>query len=260
MNSQNHISAKVGIQAYNNAGSLPKNLGEAYSRYIETLKKNDISKLNTALLRFTAPAWGGPEPSGERFTAQELAAAIIFVETIPLDKLWSAEKTLEYYMLGINRLKKDQRTPKYNLRKFVSWASAQGWGTPVYGDRAGSAINRIRLNNSPGYPKPTPTQSRTAMGYCKTPSPVKALKQNEINPDLRLKLSQWEKWMVELGLAEATRETSLHMVLRFLGRLHHDDCEPLESLCLESIVPYIKPVNSITEFENYKAFYIQNKN
>jgi hypothetical protein len=93
------------------------------------------------------------------------------------------------------------------------------------------------------------------MGYSHTPSPATTLKRDEINLELKLQIAQWDQWMMEKGQVEATRERALETTRRILGWLHYYDNVPLESLRLDSIVPYIKTAYKITDFEEQEEPY-----
>lgn len=248
MDAQNHTESWFYNSATLTHQLLPQTLYEAYASYIRTLSTPDASKLNTALLRFTVPGWNGPEAKGARLSTQEKQTAIRFLKTLPFEKLWSAEKVMHSYLLRINTAKKDRRTPRYNLRKFVRWASDQGWGKPI---QEGSALveRRVRFNNPDGFQRPTPSQVRTSMGYGKPKAAPMNLKPNEVNTVLEAQLQQWNQWMIENDMGERTRQNSRKTILRVLGWIHRNDGIPLESLRLETIVPYIKTAYNLTEFE-----------
>jgi len=217
MDTQSHAKSRL-CNPVNLIHQLPpKTLYEAYSSYIRALSDSDTSKLNTALLRFTVPGWNGPEAKGARLSIQEKQSAICFLKTLPFEKLWSAEKVMHSYMLQINTAKKDRRTPRYNLRKFVRWASAQGWGKPLEEETA-PIENRIRFHKPKGFPLPTPAQVRSSMGYRRSKGLQVKLQPDEVNPVLKVQFQQWDQWMIENGLGEMTRQMSYRTHLRSLGR------------------------------------------
>ncbi len=123
-------SVAILLKQYSN--ELPKLLSkngvkEISDEQMATRAKTELKMLETALRLTLVPALGGPIPSGERSSPEEVAASSRFLQTLPVEKLRDALHHQKQYFNSTNAEGNFRRRHKCSLKKLVSWVEESGW-------------------------------------------------------------------------------------------------------------------------------------
>lgn len=100
---------------------------EFYNQHlIEQGDLKTFALLQSSILRFTVPGWGGPAPKGKRSSTEEVKAGLDFLAQLPLEKLNTAIETQNKVFDDLNMDKKARRQPRHYLLSFVTWVKNSG--------------------------------------------------------------------------------------------------------------------------------------
>jgi hypothetical protein len=218
----------------------PHNLAEALSNYQSTLSKTESAQVTTAVVRYLVPALNGPKPQGKRMTKREIEAALGYLKTIPLTRLWKALRIIEkgFNMMGASP--SSCRNYRSKLEGLIAWCELQGWKPKK------NQITSVTQSQIPHRSlKEALEERRARFGYRKPkPSILITNEELELVPELRQELANFSDYCASY-LAEASLEKTLRRVKLLLGwRVRYDNIT-LEELRLTSLIPYVQMKHSL---------------
>lgn len=222
-----------------------------------------ISSVRTALLRFTVPGWGGPQPSGKRMKPEEIQAGLEFLKSVPLQQLQDALSVQEKIFTKLNIEGKVQRQAKYILKKFQDWAIASGHleppadATPQFyrfkakGGEAKDFWKQRRLDNRSN------KQDNTAYALGKVPGDFV---NDAIAKDFK-DLDQFQLRVLDRK-SKTTREKTQEFLIKILGWMHREEGIPLDALRLTGdpdanpLIPVVEIEPAIANFDRLDEYWM----
>lgn len=246
-----------------------------YEEYIKQQKENNVGKmLNTALLRFLIPYWGGKFPQGKRCSPQEIEEGLSLLGTLPINLLLDAIDVAEEAFVSQSVTLPNRRVYRSILKNFLDWSKTKDYfvietesNTKTKTKRRGrTRVNPrgIRFYNNAGKPKKdwnTGFHNKIAF---KKPYALMALNNrgkqvypnDYINSTLQDELTRFERFLSLDGLRKVTIENYFTRVKQFLGWLHRCKNIPLEDLRLNLIIPYCQLNIELNEDDDWNKFAI----
>ncbi len=184
-----------------------KSVAEALMQYI--CDRTDAAQIRTAILRYTAPAWGYSPPSC-RMNTQDIAQGMEFLQTVPIARLKDALDEQTQLFEQLNSSDAVRTVNRSYLKGFVTWVIDQQLLNP-------HSIYRFR----------TVTKERGAQ--CRDRDRPKrqhgitiALSEQELSglPHLVSELQSLTAWMHQTGYSDGTIKTTHVLVYQLLGWFH----------------------------------------
>ena len=225
----------------------PKTLAEALAQYRETVGKAKGDQAQTGLLRFCVPVWGGPVPQGVRARGDEVKAALEYLDTVPLNKLWDIVSTQEKGFEQMNASDNSRR----NYRAAVK-------GLMDYGEQHGWRRTRSPISQPPEFKPKTMgikyweqiNAERHKVYGQKKQGEVIRLTDEEIDaaPGLKEELQAFAQHLRQFVDSERTIDYKIALAKKFLGWKYRYDHVPLEELRLSSLIPYVKMKHDMLDF------------
>ncbi|MBD2055634.1 hypothetical protein H6F88_06320 [Oculatella sp. FACHB-28] len=254
---------------------------EHYQRHLRATldpakAQQEIRLIQTALVRYTVPGWGGPVPLSERLSSREIEAGIKFAESIGLVQFQTALEVLEQVIQQLENTEPQKDRKKYfqglrkrnrhYLGKLLDWTNDQGWFEPIVVQSSTTTQYRFskKVEGKDPFNKVRLTDRKSTEGSFQESSELDreqklqkrsfALGKVEgdfINPCLQTQLADFWKSMIDGRMGESLREVSAdkhqNEVLRILGWLHRVEGVPLADLQLETLVPFVELRPSIED-------------
>ena len=119
------------------------------ARLLELGKPAEVKNMQTALLRFTVPGWGGYTPTNlKRSTKQDVEEGLNFLKLLPIGKLREGDAAQErvFSRTDVTDVVAKQRTnARYYLNKLIALAEGEGW---LREEESVEAPIPARINNS----------------------------------------------------------------------------------------------------------------
>ncbi len=219
--------------------------------YQKSLDGNNtaLSSVRTALLRFTAPGWGGTYPSGKKLTSSEVHSGLEFLKIIPLEQLRDALSVQEKVFKKLNVDTAAQRQARYILKKFVDWAIAQGYIEPPVDDTPELYRLRSKGGEAKDYWKKGRLENR-ANRQDNTAYSLGKVEGDFINDAIAKDLKDLDQFQSRIldRKSRVTRENTSEFLRRILGWMHREEGIPLESLRLTG-EPEAKPLIPVIQIE-----------
>jgi hypothetical protein len=230
---------------------------------------NEISLLQSALVRFTIPGWGGPLLKGERATPLEITTSLEFLKSIPAEKLPNAlsiqKETFE--KLGIK--KDSQRAPRYRLKRFIEWVDLKGYlQNPESEEKTQEQIKNTPYRFKDYIPTYRDSNFKTQW---KKPKPyaLGAVEGDFINQYIQQDLEALEIFQKEVinCASQASRSNNRWQWMRMLGWMHREKGIPLEDLRLVAdidsglpcIISFVKLKLSSCDFKDFNDYLLLEK-
>jgi hypothetical protein len=235
--------------------NAPQSVLEALELAERELKT--IRLIRTSLQRYVVPEWGGPEAKpGEQVSY----AAIEFLRTVPLEKLLDASRTQERYFDRIQADKGCRRRNRYYLKQFVQWVHQKRW--LVLLDPSSREPQFNRFNQPKGQRRISAQDLRTtgtkhppAYSLGTHPQDWVLVDDRKLlaNPCLDKELQQLREFGSKSRKAKQVEQQIGH-IREILGYLHRIQKVPLESLCLDLLIPFVQLRFSEEDFGGTEAF------
>ncbi len=227
-----------------------------YKKLIEQGKLScNFSSLKTALMRYTAPAWGFNPPPKEKNLSID---CLDFLKTIPLSRLNGATKDQEEYFDLIKADKDCRRQNRHHLKKFVDWVEEQGWLISI--DPHTKLPKGYRYIRPAGKRKPDAHRINTTGKKRIKPFAI-GTSPNEIyydaslgktiigNLELTKDIEDYLNFERSRGrTSEDSLQEDVEYIRIYLGYLHRVKGTPISELRLTSIIPHIRLRYSIDDF------------
>ncbi|HEY9695836.1 MAG TPA: hypothetical protein V6D10_00985 [Trichocoleus sp.] len=220
---------------------------EFYKQYSkDTGKEAEYALTQTALIRFTVGGWGGPIPSGRKATAAAVAEGLRFLEKVPLSELENAlaVQNQVFDRMGISKARR--RGPRCYLKKIIDWAAKRGWiGQQPIDERP----NLHRFSSPRGQRRQY--KKRLTDRKIASPHTLGSRKDDFINKKLQAEIDTYSEFCTKnLTVREATVKKNLRYILCILGWLHQYKSFPLDSLSLQSIIPFVQLKLRLRDFRD----------
>jgi len=232
----------------------PQTIAEALNRYYEETQVSKVSQLQTGLLRFCVPIWGGPTPQGMRSKAHEVDAGLKYLESVSIEKLWDVMTAQEAGFEKMKASEASRRNYRAAVRALVSYGEQQGWRGVTAGQENSSSKPSARqaVSSRPvavTYWEDVVEQRHSRYGRKKQGNVVR-LEDSEIDqvPGLRAELTAFEEHLRPLLGSERTLASKLNITRKFLGWKTRYDQTPLTELSLACIVPYVRMKYDLLDF------------
>ncbi|MBW4474992.1 MAG: hypothetical protein KME45_32120 [Stenomitos rutilans HA7619-LM2] len=216
-----------------------------------------ISLIQTSLLRYVVPEWGGPEAkTGEQVSY----AAIAFLKTVPLEKLLEAPRRQEHYFERIQASKACRRRNRFYLKQFLEWVQQKRWLRVHNPDHCEPQFNRF--NRPKGQRRIYANDLRTTS--LKHPKAYALGTQEEdyvwlegqkvlANPCLERELQEVKEFGSKFRKPKQVKQQITHLKT-ILGYLHRVEHVALERLCLNLLIPCVQLRFSKEDFAGTEAF------
>ncbi|MCY7273663.1 MAG: hypothetical protein LH702_07940 [Phormidesmis sp. CAN_BIN44] len=221
-----------------------------------------ISLIQTALLRYVVPEWGGPEAKpGERVSS----AATEFLKTVALEKLLEASRRQEQYFERIQADKACRGRNRFYLKQFVHWAQQKRWLRVHDPNSCEPQFNRF--NKPRGQRRIYAQALRTT--NLKHPKAYALGTQEEdyvlvegqkvlANPGLDRELQEVKEFGSKFRKPKQVEQQINHLKTIF-GYLHRVEKVALKQLCLNRLIPFVQLRFSEEDFAGTKAFAVNAK-
>lgn len=225
---------------------------EYEARMLKIGKPAEVKNMQTALLRFTVPGWGGYTPTNlKRSTKRDVEEGLNFLKLLPIKKLRDGIAAQERVFSQTDIAAKQRTNARYYLKKMSDLAEDEGW---------------LREKESVEAPTPTPLR---LVGGKKVPlvprltdrkqKPSYALGSQSddfINPRLENEINQCRYWYITTKkLSEAVFIENFKRLRQFFGWLiRHEQAsqwqtlegeektakfkEIMDGFCLENLIPF----------------------
>lgn len=235
--------------------NAPQNILEALEIAQQELKQ--ISLIQTALLRYVVPEWGGPEAKpGEQVSY----AATEFLKTVPLEKLLDAPRMQERYFERSGVSKACCRRNRYYLKRLIEWAQQKRWLR--LHDPNGLEPQFNRFNKPKGQRRIYAQDLRTT--NLKHPEAYSLGTQAEdyvlingkkvlANPRFDQEFQDLREFISKFRKPKQVEQQLNHLRTIF-GYLHRVQNLPLETLCLDVFIPFVQLRFSEEDFAKTPAF------
>ncbi|HEY9830610.1 MAG TPA: hypothetical protein V6D26_08525 [Stenomitos sp.] len=234
-----------------------RNAFDAYLKHLDkTGQKAAIPLFRSALLRFTVPGWGGPDPQGARSTASEIEAALNFLEKLDSKEIGKALIIQENVFKTKDVPKGRKKQCHSYLKAFVNWATENGFTSSVeakdplegykfYGSRRARA----------GKPKMklAPLTNRGVRSTYR----LGKVKGDYINERLKKQLTDFDYFsQTTLNCtSEKTRSNHEYYMLAILGWMHRERGISLEELSFETIIPVVQINPEASQYSDYNEYW-----
>lgn len=186
------------------------------ARLLELGKPAEVKNMQTALLRFTVPGWGGYTPKNlKRSTKQDVEEGLNFLKLLPIAKLSEGDAAQERVFSQTDVTAKQRTNAKYYLNKLIALAESEGW---LREKESVEAPPPARLNLVGG--KKVPQRLRLTDKEKKPNYTLCSQKDDFINPRLENQINEFHKWYVTTkDLSEVAFNTNLGYLKQFFGWL-----------------------------------------
>lgn len=205
------------------------------------LDKADATLLQaqTALVRYTLPAWGFPLPKGKRLSREERKQGLDFLKQVKLEQLQDALELQHALFEQLQVAGNSRRNYRWALNNFIDWCKEQPWSsfvawsdtkrsTPRRRERKGSATD-VRL-----------TTRKARKSYRLAPEQIPPTLQQELKAFHQFLIQPPSTARLDSPVSPATAQQHQQQLLRIFGWLHQVQAVPLEDLgfhCLIEFVP-----------------------
>jgi hypothetical protein len=205
------------------------------------LDKADATLLQaqTALIRYTLPAWGFPLPKGKRLSREEREQGLDFLKQVKLEQLQDALKLQDALFEQLQVAGNSRRNYRWALNNFIDWCREQPWSssvawpetkrsTPRQRERKGSATD-VRL-----------TTRKARKSYRLAPEQIPPTLQQELKAFHQFLIQPPSTARLDSPVRPATAQQHQQQLLRIFGWLHQVQAVPLGDLgfhCLIEFVP-----------------------
>ncbi len=240
--------------------NAPQNVFEALEIAQQELEQ--ISLIQTALLRYVVPEWGGPEA---KLREQVSYAATEFLKTVPLEKLLDAPRMQERYFERSGASKACRRRNRYYLRQLIEWAQQKRW--LGLHDPNGLEPQFNRFNKPKGQHRIYAQDLRTT--NLKHPKAYSLGTQAEdyvlidgkkvlANPIFDQEFQDLREFGSKFRKPKQVEQQLNHLRTIF-GYLHRVQNLALETLCLDLLIPFVQLRFSEEDFTGTPAFAVNAK-
>jgi len=235
--------------------NAPQNIFEALE--IAQQELSQFSLIQTSLLRYLVPEWGGPEAKpGEQVSY----AATEFLRTVPLEKLCDALRMQERYFERIGANKACRRRNRCYLKKLVEWAQQKRW--PGIHEPQAREPQFNRFNKPKGQRRIYAQDLRTTnlkhpKSYSLGTQPGDYLVIDGKNVLANLRLDRELQELKEFGAKfrkPKQVEQQIHQLRAIFGYLHRIENLDSKSLCFDLLIPFVQLRFSEEDFAGTEAF------
>ncbi|WP_071192416.1 hypothetical protein [Trichormus sp. NMC-1] len=226
------------IPSFSTTPNAKESALDYYNRYCEYLRlndsENDITSLQSIIIKYLVPAYGGSSPSGKRATSAEIEAGINYLQEISIEELKDALKLIEaqFELLGVTKRK--CYIPRSRIRNWLNWHQSQG----DFGFLPQQTLPEFNTFYTNGIRQ-------------KQPKPGKKLHDNRcpihklcakrfpddyLNPHLEQEIKDYKAWRLANDIRPGSIATEEEQILQVLGWLHRYEGIPLEQLSFECLI------------------------
>lgn len=216
-----------------------------------------IKMIRTALQRYVVPEWGGPEAQpGKQISYR----AIEFLKTVPLEKLLDASRMQERYFERIAASKKCCNRNRYYLKQFVQWVQQKRWLALIDPNSREPQFNRF--NKPTGQRRTFAQDLRTTGTKHPTAYSLGTHLQDWVlvdgqkvlaNSRLHKEFQQLQIFASKFRKCRQVQQQIGHL-RAILGYLHRVQNIPLDTLCLDTLIPFVQLRFSEDDFVEHEAF------
>lgn len=241
---------------------IVSNLPQSLFEVLLVVKKQQpkrYSLIRTALVRYTAPIWGGP-PAPPR--EQVPPDAIEFLKTLPLITLFTALQDQAEYFEQIGADPACRRRNRHYLKQLLDIVQQQGWLPGLPTPRAQLGFNRLRkpVGEKRTYAHEIRTTTRRrlppfALGAQNYPEDYVLVDGVRVlgNAVLHQQLEDLKQFVLQdCSLSRA--EQIVHSIKLVLGYLHRQQHVPLAELFLTTLIPFVQLRFSEQDFQDDPDF------
>ncbi|MBD2095886.1 hypothetical protein H6F90_12085 [Trichocoleus sp. FACHB-591] len=215
-----------------------------YEQYVHTVmtpKKADatLAQAQTALVRYTLPAWGFPLPKGQRLTREEREQGLDFLKQVKLEQLQDALKLQDVLFKQLQVAGNSQRNYRWALNHFIDWCKEQPGSSSV-------AWLEVRYS-PPRHRKRKGSATDVRRTTRKARKPYR-LAEEQLPPNLQQELEAFYRFLTQsdarteaLGspVKASTAYQHQQQLLRICGWLHQVQAVPLEDLSFHCLIEFV---------------------
>lgn len=229
------------------ASMKPTTVAEALEQYREHFGKAKGDQVQTGLLRFCVPIWGGPVPRGARSRSDEVLAALEYLKTIPLKKLWDASTVQEKGFEKMNASEASRRNYRAVVKSLVAYGEEQGWKQKRPRTSLPPQIRPKDLGIT--HWKEVNAKRQSVYGRMKQGEVIR-LTEEELDaaPELREELQTFAEYLKPSLDSQSSLDLRLASTKKLLGWKLRYDNTPLQELRLSSLIPYVRMKHDMLDF------------
>jgi len=234
----------------------PETVLDAFKEYevrlLELGKPAEVKNIQTALLRFTVPGWGGYTPTNlKRSTKQDVEEGLNSLKLLPIKKLREGNAAQERVFSQTDVAAKQRTNARYYLKKLITLAEDEGWLREKESVEAPSPAPLILVGGKKLPRLPRLTDRKQKPNYTLGSQP-----EDFINSRLENEINQFREWYVTTKeLSEETFNNGLGHLKQFFGWLIRYELasqwqtlqgeeqtakfrEIMNGFCLETLIPF----------------------
>ena len=186
------------------------------ARLLELGKPAEVKNMQTALLRFTVPGWGGYTPTNlKRSTKQDVEEGLNFLKLLPIAKLRDGNAAQERVFSQMDVAAKQRTNAKYYLNKLIALAEDEGWLREKESVEAPPPARLMLVGGKKLPQRPRLTDKERKPNYR-----LGSQEKDFINPRLENEINEFRYWYVSTKeLSETVFNTNLVYLKQFFGWL-----------------------------------------
>ena len=240
---------------------------EYEARMLELGKPAEVKNMQTALLRFTVPGWGGYTPTNsKRSTKQDVEEGLNFLKLLSIGKLRDGNAAQERVFSQTAVEAKQRNNARYYLNKLIALAEGEGWLREKESVEAPIPARLYLAGGKKVLPIPKLTDRKKKPTYKLGSQP-----DDFINSKLENQINEFRGWYVsERELSEVTFDASLIHLKQFFGWLIRYERasqwqtlqgkektdkfkEIMNGFCLETLIPF-NPLPKRSHFKTHSKY------
>ncbi|MBD1865572.1 MULTISPECIES: hypothetical protein [Trichocoleus] len=205
-----------------------------------TSKKADatLAQVQTALVRYTLPAWGFPLPKGQRLTREEREQGLEFLKQVQLKQLQDAPKLQDALFEQLQVAGNSRRNYRWALNNFIAWCKEQpGSSSVAWSDIKRSTPRQRERKRSGTHVRLTNRKARQSY----------RLAVEQLTPTLKQELETFYQFLTQpfptarlsSPVSAATAQQHQQQLLRIFGWLHQVRAIPLEDLSFHCLIEFV---------------------
>lgn len=238
--------------------ALPSAL-DYYNRYREYLQstgsESEVNFLQSTLIKYLVPAYGGSSPSGKRATPAEIEAGINYLQEISIEQLQDALQLIEaqFELLGVKN--GNCYALRSRIKAWLDWHSSQG-DFAFLSQQPLPEFNTFYTNGiRQKQPKPGRELHKNRCPVHKLCA--KAFPDDYINPLLEQEIKDYKAWRLANDVRPGAIATEEEQILQALGWLHRYEGIPLEQLSLECLISKCQLIFWIKDYPNREKYFFE---
>ena len=216
------------------------------------VKEQELSSLQTGVIRYLIPVLGGPVPNHKRSTPAELQAGLDYLRKIPLKQLLNGIDCVEAESSNWHQATPPRHSLISRLKRWQRWIIKQH-GQDEMEKEITPAFNTFytpgtkRQRKKPGQKLHEKRCPAHALG-------AKEFPKDYINPMLQKQSDQYQTWRRKNDVAPGTIKVEMEQIRQLMGWLHRYENVELENLCFEKMIANSKLLFQAAGYADYHEY------